>query len=244
LNERFKFQNFKEELYNVEGLKRYIAELEKLQNYFKKFKEDIPLPKELLDTLAKINGGIDDLILSLNVVSELEKDPVSKIAIIKGYFKKLYEDRLIERAISDKKDIFVLGIDVFELKRVNNAYGHSIGDLYLSKNIEKVVYQLEERFNNYLPVRWGGDEYVFFILPENEKELEEVKNLKLENKIKILNPFCTNYSFSNENFTSIEGGFRYYIKQVDYTPLHEEFKARLCDAIYKALDKAKKQAFE
>lgn len=222
-----KYRKFKSELFNLEKLIKFINGLEK----FKECKNYLSyLPEDLKSEISKINGNLSEILLVLKTISHLEIDPVSGIAINSGYFQYLYEKPLIEYSISNDLDIYVLGIDIYNLKGVNENYGHWIGDLYIKECITKIVNQLENSYEKYLPVRWRGDEFVFFILTK-----ENIENKEFDNKVKI--------PYNNSSNSIVEGGFRYSIKLVKKSEGLEKYTDNLKATIFETLDYCKKKPF-
>ncbi|AOA03169.1 EAL domain-containing protein [Carnobacterium maltaromaticum] len=99
------------------------------------------------------------------------------------YFMKEYiEDCLNElrqRYAFQKKTILsIYYIDMTELKKINDRYGHNIGDLYLTKVAQRIQRYIGKE---YFLARVGGDEFVLTFIEEYAGETEDVG----ENLLKV-----------------------------------------------------------
>nr|WP_281351710.1 GGDEF domain-containing protein [Alkalicoccus luteus] len=83
-----------------------------------------------------------------------------------GLFNRRKMTALLEDAVSRHHDGIVLLIDMDDFKRINDTYGHDVGD--------KVLIMAAGVFRSSLPesakaARWGGEEFLIY-LPETKKE--------------------------------------------------------------------------
>jgi len=72
----------------------------------------------------------------------------------------------LEESKREKKDFSIIFFDIDFFKRVNDTYGHDMGD-YVLVNIAKVV-NSEIRASDIF-ARWGGEEFILF-LPNTDKQ--------------------------------------------------------------------------
>ncbi|MEW9500695.1 sensor domain-containing diguanylate cyclase [Jeotgalibacillus marinus] len=103
-------------------------------------------------------------------------------------FARNYLDQYIEQSMSDHDEgVFVL-IDIDNFKRVNDTYGHQIGD--------EVIIQLADELkgltaNNGIGARWGGEELALYF-PNTPIEIGLKTTEKLLNRVsKHTNPTIT-----------------------------------------------------
>jgi diguanylate cyclase (GGDEF)-like protein/PAS domain S-box-containing protein len=76
--------------------------------------------------------------------------------------------------VDDQVGIVICDLD--NLKQINDAYGHSVGDQYI-KDAASLL-KLFENESTYL-MRIGGDEFVFFIIGRSETEIADfIKSIK------------------------------------------------------------------
>lgn len=95
------------------------------------------------------------------------------IDTLTGAYNRRYVDvhlpRLLERAKKTKKDLSILMFDIDFFKRINDTYGHSVGDDILQEVISRVSGIIR---NIDLLARLGGEEFLV-ILPDSNKEITE-----------------------------------------------------------------------
>jgi diguanylate cyclase (GGDEF)-like protein len=89
-----------------------------------------------------------------------ETDPLTKISnrnALNGI-----ENSLVEELIKKDRSLSLIFMDVDDLKRINDAFGHKYGDQFLREIAETVRSQLRRED---ICIRWGGDEFVL-VLPD------------------------------------------------------------------------------
>ena len=64
-------------------------------------------------------------------------------------------------------------IDIDDFKKVNDTYGHDIGDEVL-KHLSKMLRNLEQIDDNIIPLRWGGEEFVLIYNTDNYKFFTDI----------------------------------------------------------------------
>jgi diguanylate cyclase (GGDEF)-like protein len=111
------------------------------------------------------------------------------------YLTKLYTRKILEiyinSLIEDKKDFYVVMIDLDRFKEVNDIFGHSIGDKVLIE-FAKLIKDVER---NYLMFssRLGGDEFLIVLQHEVEefpKKFVDEVNLKVNS-----HPYISKFKF-------------------------------------------------
>ncbi len=76
----------------------------------------------------------------------------------RNYFNKLLTSEL-DDVFNDDKDCGMLVLDIDNFKKVNDVYGHNVGDIVLAKVADVVMANKEE--DEYF-FRWGGEEFLLF----------------------------------------------------------------------------------
>lgn len=115
---------------------------------------------------------------------------------ILDYITGLYNKSLIDRKMSEVQDsikdevITVVLFDVDDFKKINDTYGHSVGDQVL-KFIGECVREIMPK--NAIPFRFGGDE--FFIIIPGVKSNEIVEHINLLQQAVSTHP-KSNFSLS------------------------------------------------
>ena len=100
---------------------------------------------------------------------ELEKmayeDPLTGIANRRRFFEKA--DTLFSKAESDSLPLYLFAVDIDNFKKINDTFGHDIGDEVLKVLVEIVKKELGEDdcFS-----RFGGDEFVIITIQTNQEE--------------------------------------------------------------------------
>lgn len=101
-------------------------------------------------------------------------DPLTGIYNRAGFFENF--NKLLKMG---KKEIAVLMVDIDHFKKVNDTYGHDIGDLVL-QNFVFVVEQTCRREDIF--ARWGGEEFILSI-PGIENEICAIVAERIRRKV-------------------------------------------------------------
>ncbi len=101
-----------------------------------------------------------------------------------GFYTRTYFDKILYKKIKkelslNKKSVFLLLIDMDNLKYFNDVYGYKKGDEYI-KESAKIISEAVKDFKNY-KIRLGGDEFLV-ILCLDEEDYPSLK--EIVNKIK------------------------------------------------------------
>ncbi len=99
------------------------------------------------------------------------------------YFDKNYKKFIYESLENNTKlALAILDIDYF--KKVNDNYGHDIGDEVLIKFVQTIQNNLRK---DDILVRWGGEEFVLILQLDSQKDLE--KKLEHLKRVVEIEPF-------------------------------------------------------
>jgi len=110
-------------------------------------------------------------------------DSLTKIKNRRSYFKE--SEKLRQKAMDEKQNFSVLMIDIDHFKKINDTYGHAIGDAVLIEFCGLINSVIKDEVFG----RIGGEEFciTFFGKTENEMNLisEEIRKLCEKNILKI-----------------------------------------------------------
>lgn len=134
--------------------------------------------------IVEFNVAIKSTKLYLKMQDMARKDGLTGI-YNRIYFNELFE-KVSREAVAKKKPISVALFDIDKFKRVNDTYGHLVGDLVI-KMVASVGQKYAEKYKGFAS-RYGGEEFLL-VLPgydENaalkilEAMHEEIINTKVE----------------------------------------------------------------
>lgn len=109
---------------------------------------------------------------------ELEKmayeDPMTGIANRRRFFEKIHI--LFSKVQSNNLPLYLFAVDIDKFKKINDTFGHDIGDAVIGVLVEIVKKELGK---NDCISRFGGDEFVIMTMQSNqEKALNLVKKIQ------------------------------------------------------------------
>ena len=135
---------------------------------------DINAEKLLLEQFKVKNQSLEELVeertkelLIANKELEIKAKEAQKLAAIDSltsvanryYFEKVLNHE-VERAHRFNEPLSIISIDIDHFKKVNDVYGHAIGDLVLVKLTQLIKGAIREID---LLARWGGDELMIVL---------------------------------------------------------------------------------
>ncbi|HIC09390.1 MAG TPA: GGDEF domain-containing protein [Aquificales bacterium] len=106
-------------------------------------------------------------------------DPLTGVYNRREGFKLI--KKLLSKAAVERTNICILILDIDHFKKINDTYGHEIGDLVLKEVVKIIRSSVRDRD---LIIRWGGEEFLIVlnnVPPEKAKDVAERIRVKLEN---------------------------------------------------------------
>lgn len=133
---------------------------------------------ETLRNFGTVAGGLLRLRRS-NILLSLEETALKTAAMtdpLTGFYNRkaltTIVDGVIDAAIAENKDVGVLYMDLDGFKKINDRYGHPVGDAVLVEAARRIrsVIRADDT-----PIRLGGDEFALFLhAPSGVRVLESV----------------------------------------------------------------------
>jgi diguanylate cyclase (GGDEF)-like protein len=116
---------------------------------------------------------ITDITTNVNFVKELEK--AAYIDSLTGLYNRKHFLELataeVKRAVRMKQLVYIAMLDFDFFKNTNDTYGHAAGDLVLKTTADN----LQKNIRSYdLLCRYGGEEFVFLLAVNSEKEVSDL----------------------------------------------------------------------
>lgn len=106
----------------------------------------------------------------------LEMERLAYRDALTDLYNRLYLYKHFERLNQPEGVLYFLDLDGF--KKVNDGFGHEVGDDVLVETANKLTYLFSD-LNGVTPVRLGGDEFVVHVPSEHDKEKIEKRAEKL-----------------------------------------------------------------
>lgn len=145
----------------------YNKYIEEIRNVIDKFKGIIDENKTMQSILKVINLDIILTLESYHYTKYKLQEELKKMIVtdeLTGVFNRRKLEEVmqfeIERAIRNKKSLSMLMLDIDYFKKVNDEFGHNIGDQVLKELTELINKDLRE--TDYF-IRVGGEEFVVFL---------------------------------------------------------------------------------
>ncbi len=113
-------------------------------------------------------------LFTLTKVTKLTKD--MQIDSLTGVYKKSYFNSHLERLIKKKKEGVLVVLDIDDFKKVNDTYGHQVGDKILKEFATLIQNNVR---GDDLFARWGGEEFLLLLENTNiENAMIKVEQLR------------------------------------------------------------------
>lgn len=152
----------------IEGRSNYEI-LEEYSAYYSRYYRTIvysPAPMQLAVM-------IEDITESKTVENRLKDSTVTDF-LTKLYNRRYFDEYQMDFNRNEHYPLGVFVVDVNQLKKVNDTYGHKIGD----QLIVSVGSVLKEFIRNKgLVIRWGGDEFLILLYRANTTSCEVLKEM-------------------------------------------------------------------
>jgi diguanylate cyclase len=110
-----------------------------------------------------------DFIRRASLIEEASRDHLTKLYNVRTFER--YFNTLMEQMNQDRSQVSIAFIDVDNFKDINDAYGHSVGDVVLRKVAETISQQI--RWNDFV-ARYGGEEFILVLPDCNPDEAYEI----------------------------------------------------------------------
>ncbi|HZW27853.1 MAG TPA: GGDEF domain-containing protein [Trueperaceae bacterium] len=152
-------------------------------------------PRELdvLDAVAPfIAGRLRQSMLAAAWADQALSDPLTGILNRRGF--ALRSGRLVGRARADAVPMCVVMLDIDRFKRVNDFYGHGVGDEALQALSQVLRRNLRP---DDLAVRWGGEEFVVVLFDaDRDVAVDVIRRVRAELKEHKVPPIEWSLTFS------------------------------------------------
>ena len=144
--------------------------------------------KEKTESLKDHLDNTSEFLKNLrNLIQDMYKDPLTET----------FNRKALEKNLKNLKDKVIIFIDVDDFKKINDTYGHLVGDKILKELAKIIKGSLRSSDAVY---RYGGDEFVIVLdkssYEKAEKIAERIKK-NVESKIAVeSNPISISYGIS------------------------------------------------
>jgi len=133
---------------------------------------------KLIDKLNQSQKKINDLNQELEkAYKELLIDPLTKANNRKAL--EIALDKILEAGKDKDLNMFLMAVDLDYFKRINDTYGHLVGDFVLVKFVKLIKSMIREEDRIY---RFGGDEFIIIFNRATREVIEKIAK-KIVSKI-------------------------------------------------------------
>ena len=184
-------------------------------------------PKELfarIKTQVQLKTLIHDLEVSKQRLKRLsETDPMTELCN-RRYFNSASKT-ILELAKRDRSELSLVMLDIDKFKKINDAYGHGIGDEVII-SLSNIL--LDETRKSDLACRFGGEEFIL-LLPETSIEGASVIAEKIRRSVE-------DFSLTLENGSQVKLTISLGLSSLDFErdDSIEDIIKRADTALYKA----------
>ncbi|MCG8670845.1 MAG: GGDEF domain-containing protein, partial [Pseudomonadales bacterium] len=110
--------------------------------------------------------------------SNIELQKIAYYDDLTGLPNRRFLSKKLDKNISQKTKFAALFLDFDGFKKINDTYGHNVGDLLLKYVSERIIRIVKEHDTVY---RIGGDEFVILLEKyKSKKQLENISNRIIE----------------------------------------------------------------
>lgn len=193
-------------------------------------KDEGKTKEQIINELTTLCQRINELELSENERKQTEEEFKRLVttdrltgAYNRATFKEITE-REIERFERYNRPLSAIMFDIDHFKKLNDTYGHNIGD-YVLKTIAKIV-RVNIRKTDYF-VRWGSEE---FMIIASETNLDNAQTLTERIRKQV-----ESHNFKNLGKVTVSFG----ITEFKENDTEDSFIKRTVDAMYEAKGKGR-----
>ncbi len=115
-----------------------------------------------------------------------------------GLYNRRYFYSAIETIKRSTKEFSLAMVDLDNFKKINDTYGHEVGDAVLKDLSEILMNSMSE---NDIAVRWGGEEFILFMPGTDMNSAEKM----LEKMLESIREHQVNFAGKSINFTATIG---------------------------------------
>ena len=141
-----------------------------------------------------IVGLINDVTEKMMLEKKLEK--YAHTDMLTGLFNRDYLDEWIANSMkSEMYPLCVISADCDGLKKINNSYGHGVGDEFLRLTASLFRVELPEKA---VMFRMGGDEFLIILPNTTQDECDKyIDSMNLNSQLMVLKgkPVCVSFGF-------------------------------------------------
>jgi diguanylate cyclase (GGDEF)-like protein len=148
----------------------------------KKIKEE-----QLEKSKKKLELLVDERTKELKIL--VQKDSLTGLFNHKAIMKKL--DSIIDKKVDENLSLGIVMMDIDNFKKINDKYGHVIGDEVLVK-VSAVLNEFSDE--NCCIGRYGGEEFIIIFKDKNKSEVERISE-EIRRSIELI-------SYDFDNFTT------------------------------------------
>lgn len=133
--------------------------------------------------IVSVLGRIYDV--NEEVVEREKQANLAKIDALTGAYMRKAGYAMMESEVgkNEGNPAFLVMLDIDNFKQINDTKGHSYGDVVLKRFSQKAIELIEDKG---FVIRYGGDEFLFFVRYESENSLREL--------LEELHSFCRTIS--------------------------------------------------
>ncbi len=86
--------------------------------------------------------------------------------LLTGLFNRRFFEYIMKRHKAEDESEYTIALfDIDDFKKINDSYGHQAGD-YVLKEVSHIIGDCP--YNEYIAVRWGGEEFILF-MPQTDE---------------------------------------------------------------------------
>lgn len=166
-------------LWSLRNIKNFILRAKVLSSFIKLNTLTLIFIKRYIKLIKEIYEIKRTRKLIFNIKNELYVDPLTKV--LNRRFLENYKDDIV------KFYTHLMLVDIDHFKKINDTYGHQIGDKVL-QNVSKIMKKLLRKKD--LIIRYGGEEFLIAIdVPTDELAVKIAERIRktIENTLIVIN---------------------------------------------------------